>query len=638
MKILNSILLIALFFNSFIALAAYENKDIANQSNPDVNIVVNNGCENGKQGWIEAGAGTLSTTSTASEVYDGKTSCVWNPSAAAATVKSAEKLIPNRLAGVHGVPSLWYFGAGGADITVRLRDADGDIVPSFEPVVITDAVTNWTEIELSGVYPALAATTNDRTLYIEMESSGDANPIRYDLVWIGTKSIGQAPHKEKLGDIGMSIAFGTSAWTVTSEAVRDGEHLEVYWDAELTNVTGIAGNLLVQLPASLHPDLTNMPGLGSAGSSTAGWCRFQDTGSTNRHKCSPQPYGAPLNGEVNAFWLMQTSTGDQEDFSTPTAPFIFANGDKISGFLRVRIIEWLGQGTVHLFNNSMAKANYELEIENNSGGFIPTSYTEWDGELVTGTNVPDYNVATDIWTPSFTGRVSVMVSVGTGSGTGALRFAINRDSGVLTTSAAITEHTGDTRTVAKTFEFDVTEGEEIRFWNMNGVASQNYLTTGDWNKILITRKQEFNVTSSLGFKPLADATNAGLVGTFNAATKDLGSGNTSLGFTGISNVDSGVSFTCHYLRVGNFILVGFEGSINTTAAATLTEFNLDVPIASNFTTVDDANGSASLYNIATDNDSAHIEADAANDKVKIKYISNNTGTVVISGTFTYIVK
>lgn len=314
-----------------------------------------------------------------------------------------------------------------------------------------------------------------------MEAAGDANPIDYDFIWVGTKSIGRGSSGgDKVYDTEVTYSATPAGWSLI-------KHEYVPYRDPHTGKWRLRFNVAANKSSSGSGDLTVNGVTFSA---------YQAISAT------PNSASTAALGYVNA------ATGTIHVGSSVADTSFVVSGDVAIDSKPT----WADtDDTVYLFNNDTYKANYELTIVNDSGGAIPTSYTVWDGETVTGTNISDYNTSTDVWTPSFTGRVNVTFNIGTGSGTGALRGLITRNDAGLATGTAVAEHTGDKRTVSKTFQFDVTEGDAIRFANLNGPAAQNYLTGGDWNKIYITRTQKFSASSSLGFKPQADANHAGLV-------------------------------------------------------------------------------------------------------------------------------
>lgn len=91
--------------------------------------------------------------------------------------------------------------------------------------------------------------------------------------------------------------------------------------------------------------------------------------------------------------------------------------------------------------------------------------------------------------------------------------------------------------------------------------------------------------------------------------------------TNVANLDGSTAFECLYLRLGNIVVFGGRVSVNPTAPATPTTLGISLPVASNFGAVEDAAGVAFAGAIA--GQGAAIEADAANDRLSMRWIAGD---------------
>lgn len=106
--------------------------------------------------------------------------------------------------------------------------------------------------------------------------------------------------------------------------------------------------------------------------------------------------------------------------------------------------------------------------------------------------------------------------------------------------------------------------------------------------------------------------------------------------TGVTNVAAATAFTCQWMRVGNVVTVSGRVMIDPTAAGLL-QLGFSVPIASNFSALEQAGGMAGS-NDATNEEALRVYADATNDRVEFAGIINAlTGNSGYHFSFTYLV-
>lgn len=95
--------------------------------------------------------------------------------------------------------------------------------------------------------------------------------------------------------------------------------------------------------------------------------------------------------------------------------------------------------------------------------------------------------------------------------------------------------------------------------------------------------------------------------------------------TNVANVASSSAFSCRYQRVGNVVTVSGAVTIDpTTAASTVTTLGISLPVASNFATAVDAQGVASLSDIAAA--VGRIIGDATNDRLSLSFIAKDAAS------------
>ncbi len=101
-----------------------------------------------------------------------------------------------------------------------------------------------------------------------------------------------------------------------------------------------------------------------------------------------------------------------------------------------------------------------------------------------------------------------------------------------------------------------------------------------------------------------------------------------------TNLDANVTtYECQYLRVGNTVTVSGSFKANPTLTATLTDFELTLPTASNLGASGDLSGVATCGYIASM--VAEIDGQSANNTANIRWIATDTSEQLWSFIFTY---
>lgn len=102
--------------------------------------------------------------------------------------------------------------------------------------------------------------------------------------------------------------------------------------------------------------------------------------------------------------------------------------------------------------------------------------------------------------------------------------------------------------------------------------------------------------------------------------------------TNVTNVASSSASSCVYSRVGSTVTVAGTISVTPTASGLSTVVGISLPIASAFTAATNASGTAASPVVQQ---SGAIEADAANDRAQMRYISVDTSARSMFFTFSY---
>lgn len=101
--------------------------------------------------------------------------------------------------------------------------------------------------------------------------------------------------------------------------------------------------------------------------------------------------------------------------------------------------------------------------------------------------------------------------------------------------------------------------------------------------------------------------------------------------TNTTNLDASTAFETTYLRVGATVTVSGLVNMDPTSAAEVV-MGMSLPVASNFASVWDCGGSAACIAVQQ---SAGIQADAANNRAEFRFIANDTSNRTFTFTFTY---
>lgn len=130
---------------------------------------------------------------------------------------------------------------------------------------------------------------------------------------------------------------------------------------------------------------------------------------------------------------------------------------------------------------------------------------------------------------------------------------------------------------------------------------------------------------------------SGLAGTTN---QFLGSGFYTPTLTAVANVAASTSAQCQWMRVGNVVTVSGTISIDPTAAATLTQLGISLPIASNLSVAGgtECAGTAVRTTAATNFIAGNITSDTVNDRAELDFFCDaDAANRTWAFSFTYLI-
>lgn len=169
-------------------------------------------------------------------------------------------------------------------------------------------------------------------------------------------------------------------------------------------------------------------------------------------------------------------------------------------------------------------------------------------------------------------------------------------------------------------------------------------TVGVSGRITLGSSHIINTDNIAGFNLRNSANSAQIVhisdgGVITAASFRSGAADgASFTPTAFNCINCGATPAKHfYSRTGNVVTVSGRTSLNiTTGSGTSTSFQVSLPVASNFTAVDDLAGNGSVDD--TGAETLRVQADTTNDRASVFFNATSTGLAAVFYTFQYEVK
>lgn len=141
----------------------------------------------------------------------------------------------------------------------------------------------------------------------------------------------------------------------------------------------------------------------------------------------------------------------------------------------------------------------------------------------------------------------------------------------------------------------------------------------------------FSVTQDGRFFGGALHNNAGAM--TGATNQYIGSGTYTPTLTNVTNVAASTARQCQWLRVGNVVAVSGQVDVDPTTTLLATELGISLPIASAFSTDFQCGGAAHAPAIATQG--AAIDADATNDRARMRWVAADVTNQPMTFIFSY---
>jgi hypothetical protein len=310
---------------------------------------------------------------------------------------------------------------------------------------------------------------------------------------------------------------------------------------------------------------------------------------------------------------------------------------------------YLASSTVHAFSTSGTErmridSSGNVGIGTTSPPALLSVVRSADGEIarfqrIGGTNIPILRV-------NLTDSTNIAEIEHTGSNVGSLAFRtaggermrIDSSGNVLVGQSSTT-----TPGLSNTTAGLSLRGSGEVFASVNNSAAGYFNRNTDDGTLVTFRRQGINVGSVS--VTTTEATFNGALNTPKTAVTspaatdgNVFSGTYTPTLTNTTNVSSSTAFVCQYMRVGNVVTVSGRVDITPTAISTTTILQLTVPVASNFTSSENARGTSSLASgtaAETGNGCGAVYSESSSQLVNLRHASTTTGSRSHSFTFTY---
>ncbi|KKW92686.1 hypothetical protein [Sphingobium chungbukense] len=171
--------------------------------------------------------------------------------------------------------------------------------------------------------------------------------------------------------------------------------------------------------------------------------------------------------------------------------------------------------------------------------------------------------------------------------------------------------------------------------NGNGVSGNPTLALADDLAAL----EALSGTNTIYYRSGANTWTAVTIGanlSFSGGTLDaaqtLASGTYTPTLTNVTNVSASTAYQCRYMRVGNVVTVSGRADVDPTAGG-LVELGISLPVASNFTTVQQCSGTAA--NDQVPGQSAAFYSDITNDRARMIWNTTDTANRSMCFIFQY---
>ena len=649
-----------------------------------LNIVDNADYESGTTNWTASG-GSFSTTTNATNLINGGQTGQWDANALDQTLEGDLKNLPNKLVGNSCSVQVSYkadAAMASGDYVLRVEDQSGaDVLPNNP-----DAGNNpWVELEpningvIRAVFAAFTCPNVSQLQPILQSKVADAPEIFLDDWHLGSNIREGTTTALKFKQFPVDTYAFTPNGGASSESWttrRSGNMLIVQGWAVPSNT---AVNSFLTMPAGLTIDLSkydtgenNVPVVGHGASLVAGPGNFE-----------PINLWVDPAGSTNQIWVGKRSSAGkyQQTVWSNLAP-------DISVTFEVPIVEWSADGE----NKTVTLETQGWRIRGNIGGaLIPLSTVdsapvgEFDPinngsiDLVAAAGSQPVNIACDNaaagtttcsgteqvginFNAPYAGDYRICFDFGTEIRVDALNEFVGNVYRVVIRNNANNNILQDNEIGQFQAEVSLDASVDIQPTDYHRVCDTYTLAAGETtaslyfhtavtgtpplNQIVASRSSGTGFPT-IGFEVLPVSQKfpqaVAIANVETGATADCDNGNICSGtYTPVAgaslNVDAtAVSGPFRYIRLGNVVHGSGFITLDVTASGTDTQQEYSLPIATDFTAGHQLSGVCSLLDTASnDNNSAIIEADAANDTWQLRFRGTiSTASKPWSCMFTY---
>jgi hypothetical protein len=169
-------------------------------------------------------------------------------------------------------------------------------------------------------------------------------------------------------------------------------------------------------------------------------------------------------------------------------------------------------------------------------------------------------------------------------------------------------------------------------YNAIGTIRTGYIQFNSGTDVRVVSEATNSIILQTAGGTLTLATGGWLTATGNFSAANVLSATYAPTLTGLTNIDSITGGVFRYIRIGNTVHVNGSMTVDPTAV-TNTTLSISLPVASNFTTTQQAAGIASCGNVA--NLPGQITSDAATDKAILSFTASSTSAFLWTVDFVY---
>jgi hypothetical protein len=106
--------------------------------------------------------------------------------------------------------------------------------------------------------------------------------------------------------------------------------------------------------------------------------------------------------------------------------------------------------------------------------------------------------------------------------------------------------------------------------------------------------------------------------------------------TAVANVSASTAYVCQYSRVGSMVFVSGRADIDPTLIPVATQLGVSLPVASNFSSVNQCGGTGVSTEIS--GQASAIYADSANDRAQLEFTAIDPVNRAMYFTFSYLIQ